>query len=157
MKLKVIILFIIIFIATNIFANDSLYVEKIKVLNSKVDSLSVLFNNEVSINKKYIDIVDRTNNNLNMSWTPTNVIITIVGVFCSIFSILTFIIAFGSRQEVSKLIKQKSKDFDKIVEKKILEINEMVEAKLTEDGEDEFLTKVDTKLDDVINLIKKHN
>lgn len=157
MKKKAAIFLILVLFVKASFANDSLTNNKIEKLNYKVDSLSVLFNNEVSLNKKYIDIVDRTNNNLNMSWTPTNVIITIVGVFCSIFSILTFIIAFGSRQEVSKLIKQKSKDFDKIVEKRILEINEMVEAKLKEDGDNEFLTKVDTKLDDVIYLIKKHN
>ncbi len=157
MELKVTILFIIIFISTDMLANDSLNVEKIKVLTSKVDSLSVLFNYEISLNKKYIDIVDRTNNNLNMSWTPTSIIISFVGIFCVFFSILTFMMAYGSRQEVSKLIKQKSLDFDKIIEMKISEINEMIKAKSKAVGENEFFTTVETQLDDVINLIKKHN
>ncbi|MBK8369007.1 MAG: hypothetical protein IPL10_16905 [Bacteroidetes bacterium] len=65
--------------------------------------------------------------------------------------------AFGSRQEVSKLLKHKSKDFDKKIADRIIELNEMVNDKLKEDMDNEFLTDVDTKLVDVINLIKKHN
>ncbi|MBK8640773.1 MAG: hypothetical protein IPN15_00755 [Saprospiraceae bacterium] len=157
MKKKAAIFLILVLFVKASFANDSLTNNKIEKLNYKVDSLSVLFNNEVSLNKKYIDIVDRTNNNLNMSWTPTSVIISIVGIFCAVFSILTFIMAFGSRQEVSKLLKHKSKDFDKKIADRIIELNEMVNDKLKEDTDNVFLTDVDTKLVDVINLIKKHN
>ncbi|MEQ1554397.1 MAG: hypothetical protein ABL929_09480 [Ferruginibacter sp.] len=147
----------LILISLDSFANDSLLTQRVIHLTDKVDSLNSLYSAEVTLNKKYIDIVDRTNNNLNMSWTPTSVIISIVGIFCAVFSILTFIMAFGSRQEVSKLLKHKSKDFDKKIEKRIIELNEMVNDKLKEDTDNVFLTDVDTKLEDVINLIKKHN
>ncbi|MBK8369006.1 MAG: hypothetical protein IPL10_16900 [Bacteroidetes bacterium] len=86
MKKKAAIFLILVLFVKASFANDSLTNNKIEKLNYKVDSLSVLFNNEVSLNKKYIDIVDRTNNNLNMSWTPTSVIISIVGIFCVFFN-----------------------------------------------------------------------
>lgn len=144
---------------TNLFSKQTTIENRTTIIEKKLDSISQCLNNEISLNKKYLEIVDRTNNNLNMNWTPFNTTIAVVGISCSVISFFILLMAFGSRGQVSKYMKRKTKEFDVSIQEKLIEINTMIDNKLKETkvNGDDFLQEVDTKLVDVINLIKKQD
>lgn len=99
--------------------NDSVLLVKINEASKKVDSLNSLYQSEKELNSKYLQIVDRTNESLNLSWTPLNTFIGILGIVLTLISVAIILLAFGNRGQVNKLLKNKSKDFDKLLDEKV--------------------------------------
>jgi len=99
--------------------NDSILLQKINHVSFQLDSLNSLYNSEKLLNEKYLNIVERTNENLNLNWTPLNSFFAILGIILTIISLATILLAFGNRNQVSKLLKTKAKDFDERMDEKV--------------------------------------
>ena len=56
---------------------------------------------------------------MNLSWTPLNTFIGILGIVLTLISVAIILLAFGNRGQVNKLLKNKSKDFDKLLDEKV--------------------------------------
>ena len=85
--------------------NDSVLLVKINEASKKVDSLNSLYQSEKELNSKYLQIVDRTNESLNLSWTPLNTFIGILGIVLTLISVAIILLAFGNRGQVNKFDK----------------------------------------------------